>query len=88
MDRYASRDNRKKEILLTALGRWQCGKKTFTTHQMAKAMGLKPSTHLRKMLAELVEVGDLEIRQERHRPNVVKNVYKLSQERRAAGMMF
>lgn len=83
---YKARNIRLGEFCEYALMRVMSGNQWFTSHNLAKSQGMKPSTHLREMLALLVEEGILTTKIVPHRydkqGNVIaqKLMYRLSDE--------
>lgn len=77
-----SRAGRKFQILTFV---WECRYKRsaagglvnmwVTTYDIAKAIGMKPSKHLREILGELYQEGVLLNQQEPHRPNQFKMIW-------------
>lgn len=74
---YLRRHERLNEIIITALGQRQNGKRTFTNARMAKWLGLSVSSRLKRMLDELVEEGWLQREEKIHRSSWHKDGYKL-----------
>lgn len=76
---YKSKEERKDEIMRWAVTH-DMGEQysAFTATQIAKALGMSVSTHLRKILWELCEEGNLVWSQHNHRPNVIKTNYYLA----------
>lgn len=70
-DRYMSRAGRKLQVYKTM---YETGR-SYTMYEIAKMVGLKPSTHLLKMLMEMCEESDLEYYEAQHRPNSVKRLF-------------
>lgn len=76
--RAYSRAERKVQIVATLAIMVQHGKSpTATMYQIAKRLDIRPSTHLLKILAEMVAAGDLAVAQAYHRPNRNKGLYTL-----------
>lgn len=71
--RYDSRAGRKLAIYETlyTLGR------SFTMYEIADLLHMQPSTHLTKILMEMVAEGDLNFRVTSHRPNSNKRIFYL-----------
>lgn len=80
MAKYMRKAEREAQILETALGHRQVGRKTFTVYKMAAWLGMSASTHLRNILMGLVERGVLEITTKKHRANIEKAVFSLKDE--------
>jgi hypothetical protein len=74
---YSSRVGRKQEII-SIFGYWlREQKSTATLYEIADAIQMRPSTHLRNILAEMCEANDLHSYLRRHRPNIEKRIYHL-----------
>jgi len=80
MAKYMRKADREKDVLATALAHRQVGTKTFTVYKIAKWLGMSPSTHLRNILMGLVKKGALKVTSKKHRENVEKAVFKLTDE--------
>jgi len=80
MAKYMRKADREAQILDTALGHRQVGRKTFTVYTMARWLGMSASSHLRKILMGLVERGVLAVTSKKHRQNVEKAVFMLTDE--------
>lgn len=80
MAKYMRKADREQEILQTALAHRQVGRKTFTVYKMASWLGMSASTHLRNILMGLVERQVLEVTSKKHRANVEKALFTISDE--------
>lgn len=69
--RYDSREGRKLAIYETlyTLGR------SFTMYEIADLLHMQPSTHLTKILMEMVDDSDLAFHVVAHRPNSTKRLF-------------
>lgn len=84
---YKRRHERQNDIILSALGQYQGGRREFTTAKMAKWLGYSVSTRLKRMIDDLVSEGWF-VRHERIHRNtmgkdgnrfvIMKHVYSLS----------
>lgn len=88
MGKYMRKLERENSILEVALVHRQNGLKTFTVYKMAKWLGLSASTHLRKILMALVDRGALKVTSKKHRSNVDKAVFKLTDAALLSMMLF
>lgn len=75
---YMRRDERLRDILHTALGQYQAGKKEFTASKMAKWTGLAYSSKLKGMLDQLVQEGWFEKEEKIHRNSLMKDGNRLT----------
>lgn len=74
---YRSRNERLGEIV-TVLGGGAAKGEKMTVHQLAKRMGMRASTHLRKMVYELIDSGVVRCEIADHRPNTQKLLLTLA----------
>jgi hypothetical protein len=76
--RAYSRAERKVQIVATLAIQLQHRKKPeMTMYEIAKSLDIRPSTHLIKILKEMVVSGELQVDTKQHRPQVMKWVFKL-----------
>jgi hypothetical protein len=76
--RAYSRAERKVQIVASLAINVQHGKSpVLTMYGIAKRLDIRPSTHLLKILAEMVNSGDLTVLYVEHRPNSIKGLYRL-----------
>jgi len=78
MIRAYSRAERKNQIILTlAIRAEHGGKPQATMYQIAKSLDMRPSTHLQKILMEMLTEHLLTVETAPHRPNKDKRLWKL-----------
>jgi len=76
--RSYSREERKVQIIAALAIMVQHGKKPeLTMYGIAKKLDMRPSTHLLRILREMVTDGLLNYHTEFHRPNMQKGVWEL-----------
>lgn len=73
---YRARIDRKCQIISHLYLAWLQGRK-LTVNQIADRVGLKPSSHLRKMLYEMVTQGTITVQIVSHRPNMNKSLFSV-----------
>lgn len=81
MAKYLSRNERKAEIVSVLLGRVGTTPKRMSVTQLARAMGMRASTHLRQICYELYEDGAVRVEIVQHRSNMDKAVFYLDVEK-------
>lgn len=75
--KHYPRSERKEGILLVLrLVRKRGG---ITAREMAFWLNMRPSTHFRGILSEMVDSGLVGFKEMPHRPNVIKRVYTLTE---------
>lgn len=75
-----SRADRKQQIVNTLLIQLQHDlPPTATVYEMAKSLNLSPSSHLRKIMIEMVAEGRLTAHKTEHRPGVFKVLFGLAE---------